>query len=137
MSTPCTRPFPFPTAASRYEHELPPGCPPCDATLRQQRVYRIVRDDPPTGGDFQTHAQLGRAVRADACRRSALSVFSTLRQARQRQMCSPHLGRHIATASLTPAHGPISAPQQNGHMDWWPHHGMLNANDFEVTPHEH
>lgn len=52
-------------------------------------------------------------------------------------MSSPHLGGHIAKASLTPRHGPISQPQTNGHMDWWPFDDMPVPSDFEVTTHDH
>ena len=104
---------------------------------KEQAVYRIVKAAPPTREDFRTHAELGTATRADPCRRAALSVFSTWRQARHRQMSSPHLGGHIAKASLTPRHGPISQPHTNGHMDWWPFDGMPVPSDFEVTTHDH
>lgn len=127
----------FPTSTRRFPRDLPRDCPPSNATLRHQAVYRIVKAAPPTREDFRTHAELGTATRADPCRRAALSVFSTWRQARHRQMSSPHLGGHIAKASLTPRHGPISQPQTNGHMDWWPFDDMPVPSDFEVTTHDH
>jgi hypothetical protein len=66
-----------------------------------------------------------------------MSVYGTWRQARHRQMSSPHLGAYIATTMLTPMHGPVSEPSAQGHMDWWPFAGMLDSDHFEVTAHEH
>ncbi|RZI61753.1 MAG: hypothetical protein EOP37_06260 [Rubrivivax sp.] len=127
----------FALTQPRFQHSLPEDCLPGDATLRRQPVYRIVKSNPPSSLDFRTHAELGIATKADPCRRQALSVFSSWREARHRQMNSPHLGRHIAAATLTPMHGPISRPHSSGHMDWWPFHDMLDTNDFEVHAHDH
>ena len=120
-----------------FDQSLPDDCPPSTATSRSQPAYRIVKTDPATVSDFQTHAQLGLAPHVDLCRRSTLSIFATYRQASHRRNLSPTLGAHVAYASLTTAHGVISPPNGAGHMDWWAFAGMVNALQFKVVSDEY
>jgi hypothetical protein len=120
-----------------FDQPLTGPCPPQSATAREQPAYRIVKDDPPSGADFKTHAELGLALSADQCRRSSLSIFATFRQAAHRKSLTPTLGSHIAYADLTPAHGLISPQSSSGHMDWWAYKGMVKPNEFCVVTGEH
>ena len=120
-----------------FNQALPEGCPPTSATSRPQAAYRIVKTDPATASDFQTHAQLGLAPHVDLCRRSTLSIFASYRQASHRRSLTPSLGAHVAHAALTAAHGVISSPNGAGHMDWWAFAGMVNPSEFKVVADEH
>lgn len=120
-----------------FDQPLPDGCPPSSATSRVQHAYRIVKTDPATTSDFQTHAQLGLAPRADHCRRSALSIFASYRQAFHRRNLTPTLGAHVAYLALTAAHGVTSLPNGAGHMDWWAFAGTVKPPEFRVVAGEH
>lgn len=100
-------------------------------------VYRIVKTNPPTVDDFQTHAQLGIAPNVDYCRRCALSLYDSYSKAMHRLNLAPRLGRHIAQAKLTPDHGLISPVNKAGHMDWWAYRGAVMPGEFTVSDDEY
>lgn len=117
-----------------FDLNLPPSCPPDAAFARDQKAFRVVRQDPPGPNDLLTHQELGTAHNADPCRRAAISVYLTYEQAIHRLELSPHLGQHVAAVDLTAAHGPISPPQpHSGHMDWWPLRGMRRHSEFKLV----
>ena len=123
--------------APTFDQPLPDDCPPSSATSRSQAAYRIVKTQPPSAADFQTHAQLGLAPNVDLCRRSTLSIFASYRQASHRRDLSPRLGAYVAHTNLTAAHGVISLPNNMGHMDWWAFSGTVNLTEFQVVSGEH
>jgi len=120
-----------------FDQPLPDSCPPETATSREQSAYRIVQDKLPSMADFKTHAELGRAISADQCRRASLSIFATYHQAFHRRSLTPKLGSYIAHANLTQQHGLISPQNSKGHMDWWPYRGVINPSEFCVVADEH
>ncbi|MBL8453263.1 MAG: hypothetical protein JNK97_11000 [Zoogloea sp.] len=83
--------------------------------------------------DLLTYLELGLLPAADACKRASISLFSTRAQAQHRLDVSPHLGKFVASVSLTKAHGRVGKPSSSGHIDWWPYAGMRNPADLEVV----
>jgi hypothetical protein len=119
--------------AQSYDQPLPSNCPPETSSSRNQVVFRVVKNDPPSYDDFKTHAQLGLAKNAEKCCRSSISVFTSYRQANHLKDMKPAIGNHIAFANLTHAHGVISLPNNGGHMDWWAFSNMVKPEEFKVV----
>ncbi len=116
-----------------FDLELPANCPKADVNEFDGTAYRVVRDNPPTKNDLLTYLELGILPAADACKRASISLFSTRAQAQHRLDVSPHLGKFVASVSLTKAHGRVGKPSSSGHIDWWPYAGMRNPADLEVV----
>lgn len=120
--------------STAFDLSLPENCPLAGATPQVREVFRCVKNDPPTPDDLLTHLELGLAPTADPCRRASVSLYSTYTKAKHRLDMSPHLGTHIASATLQAEHGPTSNPAPNsGHFDWWPYAGMRRPTDFQVV----
>ncbi len=113
---------------------LPPNCPLEGASEKELQAFRIVKNNPPTQEDFLTYHELGQLPKSNACKRASVSVFSCYEGAKHRLELSPHLGKHIARATLGTGHGKVShAHPESGHIDWWPYAGMRRPDDFSVV----
>lgn len=109
----------------------PTNCPPPDAGDASGEVFRIVNDDPPSEQDLKSYAELGLLPDANACRRTAVSVFPSHAQACHRLQMSPRLGRGVASATLVPAHGKMKlTDDRSGHIAWWAPEGLDRVHLF-------
>lgn len=108
-----------------YRETLPEDCPPDDAEeINAPRVvYRLVRNNPPTDGDFQSQ----RAERPDRvfrdvteCRARGVSVFASLEAAEGRSTRGSLKGRAICRVVLGPGAGRIQPTGRRSHHTWWP-----------------
>jgi hypothetical protein len=100
---------------------FPDGCPPDDARNAEGVVFRIVVGAVFDPDDFKSHAELNKARGAPPCARCGVSVYDSLVNACHRLRISPHLGSAIAEGELEAATGRLSAPNRQGHMEWWPY----------------
>ena len=116
-----------------FDLTLPTGCPKADVGEFEGTGYRVVQTDPPTRADLLTYLELNLLPAADPCKRCSISLFSTLEKAQHRLEISPHLGKFVASVSLTTAHGKVSKPSSSGHIDWWPYKGMRSPTDLKVV----
>jgi len=93
---------------------------------RRRRFFRLVKDDPPTLGDFMTYAALGksppRSRRADPGfmrRWSGLSVYDTYRAARELAAARDfQRWRYVAVLEIpSDAHIDFEGPETRGHWN--------------------
>ena len=129
--------------ASQFGPEFPPNCPPPSATSANATVYRLVRRQPPDATDFQTHAELDLAPRADPCDRCGLSVYADPNDAvaKYQEVVNRYgpegtkIGRLVARLLLTPIHGQfLATPNQrvhDSHHTWWPYCGADRLSSFD------
>lgn len=115
-----------------FDLKLPEGCPKEGINEFEGTVFRVVQTNPPTFSDLLTYLELNRLPAKDACKRGSVSVFSSLDQTKHLLDISPHLGKYIASISLTTAHGKCSEPNRAGHISWWPYLKMRNPADLKV-----
>jgi hypothetical protein len=111
----------------------PSNCPPSDAIVADQAVFRLVKDNPPKERSFRTHFERGRGTN---CPDRALSVYSSEDGAREAGRQFPGLGKWIARAHLHAQHGVLKADSDpsSTHMDWWLcDHVTLRAGLFSVA----
>lgn len=117
----------------QFPTDFPGNCPPSDAIEAEAEVYRIVKANPHTDGDFLSHAEMGTALDAPPCLRCGVSVFSSFSKAQHRQKLSPRLGAFIAKAQLSPIHGKTSSPNGSGHITWWSFRSVSRSQCFEES----
>jgi hypothetical protein len=103
-------------------------------------LYRIVKSNPPTVGDFLSYKALGRPLLRDtpSHRRSweGISVTSTLEAARALAARAPGLGQFIAVLELD-ENGPIQFAQTGRapeHYDVWGEPEQILATVVRVVP---
>ena len=109
-----------------YREPLPEGCPPDDAEeiTAPRVVYRLVRSNPPTGGDFRSqraenpHRNFRRVTE---CQARGVSVFNNRRDA-ERQTEIPKLkGLAVCEVDLVAGAGRIKKTGRSSHYTWWPY----------------
>lgn len=106
---------------SQFPKDWPTKCPPDDAYDAIGAVFRVVSSDAPTSTDMRSYAELGLLPNASPCRRLALSVFRTHKEACHRLAMSPDLGAAVAKVGLPPGSGMMKLTnEQSGHIAWWP-----------------
>lgn len=115
-----------------FDLALPANCPKADVDEFDGVAFRVVKTDPATDADLRTYLELGLLPTAPECKRGSVSLFATFEQALHRLEVSPHLGKCVASITLTRAHGRVGSPSPAGHMDWWPYQGMRKATDLKV-----
>jgi len=108
------------------------ACPPEDAVPTNGRIWRIVKNDPPTADDFQTYLELGKAMGAAPCRRCGLSVQITEKDARHMAETFNYLGNHLASANLGSDRGVVRQTGRVPHHTWWPDERTPRYAGFEV-----
>ena len=108
-----------------FREDLPDQCPPAGAIAPDDmEVFRVIRSDQPSVGDFDSQARLGTVSLEGreaefVCRAFACSVFSQIAGARKLTKL-PKFKSHkfIARLRLTPDAG--SVHNSSGyHWDWW------------------
>ena len=53
----------------QFPADWPSVCPPNDSLAADGTYFRVGRNNPPSGDDFRSQAELGQAVNGDACLR--------------------------------------------------------------------
>ena len=123
-----------------YREPLPDNCPPdtADEITSRRLVYRLVHNNPPTDGDFQSQ----RAERPDRifrdvteCQARGMSVFASRSVAEQLSTSGSLQGTAICQVTLVPGAGRIQPTGRRSHNTWWPlaDYDIL-ANCQVVTP---
>lgn len=112
-------------ARSFLPHCPDEDCPPSDAAEPNETYYRLCKENPPSDGDFLTHAELGLRPTGDPCLRCGLSVFATsdgavkmYRAVKQRNPKVP-FPSFVVELALTPADGVIKQTNMPPHHTWW------------------
>ena len=109
-----------------YREPLPEDCPPDDAEeiTAHRAVYRLVRNKPPTDGDFRSQrAENPHRVfrRVTECQSRGMSVFADHRDA-ERQTEIPRLkGLAVCRVDLVTGAGHIQKTGGSSHYTWWPY----------------
>lgn len=108
-----------------YREPLPDGCPPdvSEEIVSEREVFRLVRSDPPTDGDFRSQ----RAEKPNhvfrgitECQARGLSVY-TERQDSEKALKLPNLrNRLICRLRLELGAGRIQKTGRLSHHTWWP-----------------
>src|SRR5207245_519460 len=111
---------------------------PADAVAANVTVYRTVRTNPPTSGDFTTYHELGKQVRPGfECRSASVSVFLNVNDARHHRdvLGWKENARLIAAGRLTADHGVMKQTPGRfpSHVSWWPYVGVDRSAAFQVV----
>ena len=119
----------------KFPTNWPANCPDATTPDAGGGVFRIVKDDPVSPEDMQSHFESNKLPKADPCLRCGLSVFRDLEDALNQQKLLPKLGNRIAEAILNAVHGKacLTKGQQPTHTTWWPYDGVDRAGIFQVV----
>lgn len=119
-----------------FAQDWPFGCPSADTADAAGDVFRIVKGNPVTAEDMQSHHETGKLPKADPCLRCGLSVFRESEDSLNQQRLLPKLGNRVAKALLGATHGKAYSTkgQQPTHTTWWPYEGVDRTVLFIVVP---
>src|SRR5689334_8667524 len=119
----------------------PTGCPPSDAQEASGTVYRLLKTDQPTCGDFETWFEKGQQPQypnpTALCQACAVSVSSSIEDLRQRMARQPDVWKHIAVGVLDAGCGvmkPTPCKQDRFHCSWWCFEDVVRHGRFTVIP---
>ena len=108
-----------------YREPLPEDCPPDEAEeiTAPRVVYRLVRNNPPTGDDFRSQRverpnQIFRDV--TECQARGVSVFASRNVAERRSTSGNLKGTTVGRVVLGPGAGRILLTGRRSHHTWWP-----------------
>lgn len=117
----------------QYHEQLPLDCPPHDAVeiTEPTKLYRLVRNLPPTTEDFKSYRTLRPKDEfgGNECKASGLSVYIR-RSSAENQLRRPNFrDHHICELDLDSGAGKL---QGNGgaHRTWWPFAGYTVNTDL-------
>lgn len=104
-----------------WARHFPPDCPPpASRSSDGKRVYRFVREDPPSEWDVMPHYERGKA---DGCEARGLSVFCSMADIRRARRISRAFRKHrVASGTVPTGEGRIkSTPSRthSGHHTLW------------------
>ena len=122
-----------------YTEQLPPNCPPDEATGVNATLFRACDSDPPTDEDFTSHveSQLHRKRRrADPaiCTHWGLSVWTSRDDAAHAQQLLDWLKpKYIFSGDVRPADGKLAQTGKLGHHTFWPYLGVHLIERFEMS----
>lgn len=118
-----------------FPADWPTGCPSAETPEADGDVFRIVKTNPVAADDLRSHHETGKLPKADPCLRCGLSVFRVQEDAINQQRLMPKLGKLIARAALSAAHGKacLTKGQQPSHTTWWPYEGVDRAALFVIV----
>ena len=125
--------------AFRFPDWFPPHCPPAATADADGIVYRFLAKDPIDAEDFHSHHELKLALHTNACRRCSLSVYRSLKIARDRlrglRDRNPNRAeKHIARGELTSGDGKLSqAGQDPDHYEWWAFENVERHRSFQIV----
>ena len=116
----------------QFSEKLPLHCPPEDASSAVGRIYRFVRQDPPSRKDMQSWEEEGRnSGQGDPCQRCALSILVDEGDIASARAAVPVFRkRKVAVATMLAAHGCI---KQTGNSAW--HHSLWLERSIVETVH--
>lgn len=122
-----------------YREPLPEGCPPDDAEeiTAPRAVYRLVRNNPPTGDDFRSQRAERPTDQFDVseCRARGVSVFASRRDAEWRSRRGNLKGLAVCQIALISGAGRITKTGGRSHYTWWPYAAYdILANCQMVNP---
>lgn len=110
----------------RFREPLPQDCPPAGAAeiLAPREVFRLVREDPPSNGDFASQREL-RPERhfsgVTECQARGISIHADrLDSERILQVGGKLKGRLICRIRLGAGAGYILQTGPGSHHTWWP-----------------
>jgi hypothetical protein len=116
-----------------YRDPLPGGCPPNEAEIItvEKDVFRLVRQIPPTIGDFQSQRteKPHSIFNVSECHACGLSVFANRRDCARARKLPALRGRHLCRVQLTESAGRIQHTGLSSHHTWWP------FRDFDILSH--
>lgn len=124
------------TPTNQYPTDWPKGCPSSDAEAASGLYFRVGRHNPPTAADFQSQAELGRAVSGDECLRVGLSMLRSLTDAEHLIRLNRKLGTEIYRGELITSHGHsklTGSHRSPSHTTWWPFAGIDRAAPFSMV----
>ena len=108
----------------QWFEQLPSECPPLDSKECKGTFYRIAKGNPATSSDFFSQRKLapekifkGKGI--DECITNAISVFSTVEDARRLKKLPKFKNATIAEIKLKPSDGKIKKTFRNSHYSWW------------------
>jgi hypothetical protein len=114
--------------AVAYRDNLPPGCPPKEATeiAGETVCYRLVQNTPPNEEDFRSQRALlpNQDFRLSECQVRGLSVFMKPADADRAAQRSRNLqGTKVAKVTLGQGAGCIqkTGTKKSSHHTWWPY----------------
>ena len=114
-----------------YE-QLPPHCPPVDATPCNGRFYRIAKGNPVENGDFFSQRKLQpekvfKGLGIDECIARSISLFSDVNDIRRRLKLPKFRQANVAEVVLQPKDGVMKKTFSDSHYSWW------RSMDFNVS----
>lgn len=119
------------------------NCPPKEATPAGGGVYRCCQASPPDARDMETVEEQNRYPDEPACKRRALSVYRSRKEAlHQLRSFRRWKTKHLAAGHLKPEHGctlPTPSRSKPSHVSWWPAPSMTleeRASVFDVVEEE-
>ena len=115
------------SALRMYREQLPAGCPPStsEEITAVRVVYRLVRGNPPTEGDFDSYRARNPRKRPfpepeRECLAHGVSVWNSPEAANEKRKLPGLDDRLICRVQLGPGAGRIERNGAAGHCTWWP-----------------
>lgn len=114
---------------------FPECCPPDDAELTSNAVYRLVRHIPPMRDDFQPWCiENGKVDKSKPCMSCAISVFDDLEDIRKMQRRVPsQRAKAVAKGTLRPELGVSKSTGKRTHRSWWTPEGVDPSPVFSIV----
>jgi hypothetical protein len=116
-----------------YRDSLPDGCPPIEAEQIEitRDVFRLVRQTPPTIGDFQSQRteKPHNTFRVSECQACGLSVFANRQDCIKAKKLTALRNRLSCRIQLAAGAGCIQQTGHPSHHTWWP------SRDFDILSH--
>jgi hypothetical protein len=124
-----------------WPDSFPPGCPPPDAVVATGSFYRLVRSDPPTEEDFESHYERHLAGRMrrfwdDDIKAAGISVFADKEDAEKSRAAIPALkNSKVALGNIDNSGRMQHTPGRSGesHHTWWRPENDEAWKGFEVV----
>jgi len=116
--------------------ELPPSCPPSDATDCQGTYYRVSNGNPAESCDFFSQRLLApdkkfKGEGIDECIVRAVSVFAELDDAKNLLKLPKFKRANIAELHLQEQDGKIKKTFKKSHHSWW-RSKSFNVNNAKI-----
>ena len=114
-----------------YE-QLPPLCPPTDASPCNGRFYRIAKGNPANDSDFFSQRKLQPdkvfvGLEIDECIVRAISLFSDEADVVRRLKLPKFRNANISEVILQPKDGVMKKTFSDSHYSWW------RSVDFDIS----
>jgi hypothetical protein len=114
----------------KWFEELPPDCPPADATPANGQFYRLG-SIPPEDSDFWSHRMRfpDKFFQVSECQARSVSIFDSINAVEKLQRRYPILAKKpIFKIDLTPNDGlSLQTGEDEHHFSWW------RSTEFQMT----